>query len=41
MDGAGQPVQYLDQAGLRVLFGQDAEKMADLVRQTGKLEERE
>ena len=40
MDGAGQPIQYLDQAEFRVFFDKDAKKMADLVKQIGKVEEK-
>ena len=40
MDGAGQPIHYLDQAEFRVFFDKDAKKMADLVRQIGKVEEK-
>ncbi len=40
MEGAGQPIQYLDQAEFRVFFDKDAKKMADVVRQIGKVEEK-
>ena len=36
MEGAGQPIQYLDQAEFRVFFDKDAKKMADVVRQIGR-----
>ncbi len=41
MEGAGQPIQYLDQAEFRVFFDKDAKKMADVVRQIGKVEEKQ
>ncbi|MBL8376728.1 MAG: tripartite tricarboxylate transporter substrate binding protein [Burkholderiales bacterium] len=40
MEGAGQPIQYLDQAEFRTFFDRDAKKMADVVRQIGKVEEK-
>ena len=40
MEGAGQPIQYLDQAEFRVFFDKDAKKMADVVRQIGKVDEK-
>ena len=40
MEGAGQPIQYLDQAEFKVFFDKDAKKMADVVRQIGKVEEK-
>ena len=41
MEGAGQPIQTLDQAEFRLFFDQDARKMADVVPQIGKVEEKE
>ncbi len=40
MESSGQPIQYLDQAEFRVFFDKDAKKMADVVRQIGKVEEK-
>ncbi len=40
MEGAGQPIQYLDQAEFRLFFDKDAKKMADVVKQIGKVESR-
>ncbi|MBL8383116.1 MAG: tripartite tricarboxylate transporter substrate binding protein [Burkholderiales bacterium] len=40
MEGAGQPIQYLDQAEFRVFFEKDAKKMADVVRQIGRVDEK-
>jgi tripartite-type tricarboxylate transporter receptor subunit TctC len=40
MESSGQPIQYLDQAEFRVFFDKDAKKMADVVRQIGKVDEK-
>jgi tripartite-type tricarboxylate transporter receptor subunit TctC len=40
MDSSGQPIQYLDQAEFRVFFDKDAKKMADVVRQIGRVDEK-
>jgi tripartite-type tricarboxylate transporter receptor subunit TctC len=40
MESAGQPIQYLDQAEFRVFYDKDAKKMADVVKQIGKVEEK-
>jgi len=40
MESSGQPIQYLDQAEFRTFFDKDAKKMADVVRQIGKVEEK-
>ena len=40
MESSGQPIQYLDQADFRVFFDKDARKMADVVKQIGKVEEK-
>ena len=40
MEGAGQPIQYLDQAEFRVFFDRDAKKMAEVVRQIGRVDDK-
>ena len=40
MENSGQPIQYLDQAEFRTFFDKDAKKMADVVKQIGKVEEK-
>jgi tripartite-type tricarboxylate transporter receptor subunit TctC len=40
MEASGQPIQYLDQAEFRVFFDKDAKKMADVVRQIGKVDDK-
>ncbi len=40
MESSGQPIQYLDQTEFRTFFDKDAKKMADVVKQIGKVEEK-
>ena len=40
MEASGQPIQYLDQAEFRVFFDKDAKKMADVVRQIGRVDDK-
>lgn len=40
MEGAGQPIQYLDQAEFRLFFDKDAKKMAEVVRQIGRIDDK-
>ena len=40
MEAAGQPIQYLDQAEFRIFFDKDAKKMADVVRQIGRVDDK-
>jgi len=40
MESSGQPIQYLDLAEFRAFFEKDAKKMADVVRQIGKVDEK-
>jgi tripartite-type tricarboxylate transporter receptor subunit TctC len=40
MEGAGQPIQYLDAPEFKAFFERDAKKMADVVKQIGKVEEK-
>jgi tripartite-type tricarboxylate transporter receptor subunit TctC len=40
MEASGQPIQYLDQAEFRTFFERDARKMADVVRQIGRVDDK-
>ena len=40
MEGAGQPIDYRDQAEFRAFVEADAKKMADVVKRIGKVEEK-
>jgi tripartite-type tricarboxylate transporter receptor subunit TctC len=40
MEASGQPIHYLDQGEFRTFFERDARKMADVVRQIGRVDDR-
>ena len=40
VESVRQPIQYLDQADFRLFLDQDAKKIADVVKQIGKVEEK-
>jgi len=40
MEGAGQPISYLDAPEFRQFVEKDARKMADVVKAIGKVEEK-